>query len=177
MRLRVVCASLSAILGLALAPLCRAEAVAAPAADAPPPETATTVLAPVFGEATVETAKTSIYVGSVTLAMPPFQRGGATYASTYSARVFPYFFYNESGRIAIDIPDADLRRLAAGETIHFTGRAENNDGEPRRVEGRAVPADAHSGRIKVRVWVTSKIELIFNTTYRFTGDAGEPARG
>lgn len=170
MRLRVVCASLSAVLALVLAPVLRAEPEAAPGPGVAPPAVA--ALAPAFGEATVETAKTSIYVGNVTLAMPPFQRGGATYASTYTARVFPYFFYNESGQIAIDIPDEDLRRLAAGETIHFTGRAENADRQPRRVEGRAVPVDAHSGKIKVRVWVSSKIELIFNTTYRFTGDAG-----
>jgi len=122
-----------------------------------------------YSEATVDKVKTSIYVGSVTLDMPPFRRAQARYESTYSARVFPYFFYNEKGRIAIELSDEDLRKLAAGERVPFTGNAENLDGEPRRVEGHATPDDPLSGTIKVRVWVSPKIELIFNSRYRFTG--------
>ena len=40
----------------------------------------------------------------------------------------------------------------------------------RRIEGRAIPdgANAGHGKIKVRVWV-GRIELIFNSVYRFTG--------
>ncbi len=119
--------------------------------------------------ATVETAKTSIYIGNVTLTMPPFKRTGEVYESTYQAKVFPYFFYNERGKIAITLSDDELRRISNGETVHFNGQAEDTAGDPRRIEGRVVPDDALSGKIKVRVWVSPKIELIFNTTYRFTG--------
>jgi hypothetical protein len=42
-----------------------------------------------------------------------------------------------------------------------------SDGVERRVEGKATPVDATSGKIKVRVFVSKRIELIFNTTYRF----------
>jgi hypothetical protein len=45
----------------------------------------------------------------------------------------------------------------------------NQAGEERSVTGRAAPTDAASGRIKVRVRVSPRIELVFNTTYRFTG--------
>ncbi len=123
----------------------------------------------IYQEATVEAAKTSIYIGAVTLKMPPFARDTVTYASTYKARVFPFFFYNEDGRISIDLSDEDLQQLAAGQRVYFKGEAFNDAGEPRRVEGHADPADALSGKIKVRVWVSKNIELIFNTTYRFTG--------
>jgi hypothetical protein len=99
--------------------------------------------------------------------MPTFQREGAMYQSTYVCKVFPYFFYNEKGTLAIEVPDEALARLAAGETITFTGRAETTEGKPRRIEGRAVPASPTEGKIKVRVFVTEKLELIFNTTYRF----------
>lgn len=126
-------------------------------------------LGPAYREVSVETSKTSIYVGSVTLRMPPFVRRGDEYHSTYVAKVRPYFFSSENGSLSIRFTDDELRRLAAGETIEFTGHAQNEDGEPRAITGRAVPADAHSGKLKVRVRVTSKIELIFNTTYRFTG--------
>ena len=123
-----------------------------------------------YAEATVETARTSIYIGAVTLRMPPFAREGSTYASTYSAKVFPFFFYNESGTLSIELTDDDLRQLASGQRVSFSGEAFSKAGEPRRVEGHADPADDHSGKIKVRVWVSKNIELIFNTTYRFTGE-------
>jgi hypothetical protein len=118
----------------------------------------------------VEPVKTSIYVGSVTLTPTEFVREGGEYAADYRAKVFPYFFYNERGRLRIAFSDDALARLARGETVAFEGQAENTDGEPRRVTGRAVPADARTGKIKVRVLVSPKIELIFNSTYRFSGE-------
>ena len=121
-----------------------------------------------YASVTVEPAKTSIYIGDVKLTMPAFTRAGGTYASTYEAKVFPYFFYNESGQLWIDFPDQDLLRLQHGETVNFTGHAESSDHEERKVEGRAVPTDAVTGKLKVRVFVSKNIELIFNTTYRFT---------
>lgn len=119
---------------------------------------------------TVEPTKTSIYIGTVSLAMPAFAREGGTYVTTYAAKVFPYFFYDEKGRLWIDFPEADLRRLERGETVNFSGHARNDEGDERRVEGRVVPVDPLSGKIKVRVFVSPRIELIFNTTYRFSGD-------
>jgi len=124
---------------------------------------------PAHAEATVEPARTSIYVGRVTLETAPFRRIGERYESTYSARVFPFFFYSEQGRIAIDLSDDDLRRLTAGEPVAFSGRAESDDGDLRRVEGRAAPSDADSGTLKVRIHVSPRIELVFDTRYRFSG--------
>jgi hypothetical protein len=115
----------------------------------------------------IETAKTSIYIGSVTMTMPRLTRKEGVFSSTYNARVFPYFFSSEKGKLSIALSDDELRRLERGETVQFTGRAENSDGEERKIEGRAVPENATSGKIKVRVFVSKKIELIFNTTYRF----------
>ena len=122
--------------------------------------------------AEVEPAWTSIYVGAVTLRTTEFVRGtkGAFHA-TYTARVIPYFPANEAGAIAIVVPDADLIRLQAGEPVDFQGSARNEHGEDRTVSGRATPVDAHHGRLKVRVRVSPRIELIFNTTYRFPAAA------
>ena len=118
----------------------------------------------------IEPTWTSIYVGTVSLRLPEFTRNAAgEYESTYTARVLPWFFQNETGRLVIRIPDDDLRRLGRGEIIEFTGRAVNHAGEERIVTGRATPADAASGLIKVRVRVSTRIEFIFNTSYRFTG--------
>ncbi len=111
-------------------------------------------------------AKTSIFIGNVTLTLTPFARKPGLYHSDYHAKVFPYFFYSESGWIAIEVPDEALQQLARGETIQFKGRGMSDDGDERHIEGRAVPTDANSGKIKVRVFVSKRIQLIFNTTYR-----------
>lgn len=114
--------------------------------------------------------KTSIYVGSVTLATGEFRRDGEAFAATYEAKVFPWFFWGETGAIEIRVPEADLARLVRGETIEFAGDARNHKGKPRRVTGRAQPTDAATGRIKVRIAVDD-VELIFNGPYRLATGA------
>jgi hypothetical protein len=111
--------------------------------------------------------KTSIYLGSVAMTTGSFARKAGAYEATYAAKVFPFFFYNESGRIFIELSDAQLRALERGEAVDFKGRAVRGDGAERRVEGKATPADARNGKVKVRVFYSKRIELIFNTTYRF----------
>jgi len=95
------------------------------------------------------------------------QRSGDLYTGDYNAKVFPFFFESEKGRLAITFTDEDLAKLEIGQAVFFKGHAENSDHETRRIEGRALPADTHHGKIKVRVFVTQKIELIFNAEYHF----------
>lgn len=113
--------------------------------------------------------KTSIYVGSVAMDMPAFDRHDGGFESTYVAKVFPFFFYNEQGRVRVEFTDAMLARLHAGEPVDFTGLARRLDGAERRIEGRATPAaaSADSGKLKIRVFYSKRVELIFNTTYSF----------
>lgn len=122
--------------------------------------------APARDRVTVPAMKTGIYVGSVTLVVEPFNRTGERYESTYEAKIWPWSFWNETGRITIAMPTADLDRLARGETVEFTGDASNHKGKPRRVTGRAQPDNDTSGRIKVRIHVDD-VTLVFNGTYRF----------
>lgn len=118
----------------------------------------------------VPAMRTSIYVGTVTLDTTDFVREGTTLSASYEARVWPWFFWNETGQITIVLADGDLARLAAGQTIEFTGDARNHKNKPRRVTGRAQPAGpgGGEGRIKVRIGVDDT-ELIFNGDYRFEG--------
>ena len=124
-----------------------------------------------FDRVDIATTKTSVYVGSVTMTMPTFTRKNGVYESTYAAKVFPYFFYNEKGKLLIEVSDETLRKLERGEPVEFQGRGVRESGGERRVEGKATPTDATSGKIKVRVFVSKRIELIFNTTYRFAPEA------
>jgi hypothetical protein len=125
-------------------------------------------VAPLPARAEVEAAWTSTYVGAVTLRTTGFTRDAAgAFTAAYTARVIPYFPATEAGTLSITVPDADLTRLLAGEAVDFRGTARNERGEDRVVSGRATPVDAHHGRLKVRVRVSPRIELIFNTSYRF----------
>lgn len=119
-----------------------------------------------YDKIAVETSSTSIYIGKVTLHLTPLIRQSGSYTADYKAKVFPYFFMNEHGAFRIEVSDDELARLAHGDTIDFTGQAENGGREPRKITGRATPDDANHGKIKVRIFVTEKIQLIFNTTYQ-----------
>ncbi len=110
--------------------------------------------------------KTSIYVGSVTLTTGVFRRDGDTFSTTYEAKVWPWFFWSETGHITIRLPYADLEKLARGERVAFTGEARNHKDKPRHVTGHADRGDAASGKIKVRIGVDDT-EIIFNGAYRF----------
>ena len=122
--------------------------------------------APTLDRVIVPPMKTSIYVGSVTLTTSAFRRDGDKFAATYEAKVFPWFFWSETGGITITVTAADLARLARGETVEFVGDAFNHKNKPRKVTGRAQPADARSGKFKVRIHVDD-VELIFNGPYQF----------
>ena len=130
---------------------------------------AAALLAGPYDRVLVPPAKTSIYIGNVTLTPGVLKRENATYTTSYHCKVFPYFFYNEDGRLTIEISDEQLALLEKGERIAFKGTAKNTDGDDRRIEGHATPnaPGATEGKLKVRIFVTKKIELIFNSTYRF----------
>ncbi len=119
-----------------------------------------------FDRVQVPAMKTSVYVGTVTLKTGEFVRAGGTFEATYEAKVFPWFFWSEHGRIAMHVPAAELARLARGERIEFTGDAHNHRDKPRRVTGHAEPADPASGRIKVRIHLDD-LTLVFEGVYRF----------
>jgi len=119
-----------------------------------------------YNTITVESSSTSIYIGKVTLNLTPLVRQNGVYSADYKAKVFPFFFMNEHGSFRLTVSDDDLSRIARGETVEFQGQAQNNGQEERKITGRATPEDAKHGKIKVRIFVTEKIQLIFNTTYR-----------
>lgn len=122
-----------------------------------------------YDKVTVETASTSIYIGKVTLSVAPLTRKDGVFSGDYTAKVFPYWFMGEKGTFRMKVSDEELARVAKGETVDFTGDAQNAGSEARKVTGRATPVDATTGKIKVRIFVTEKIQLVFNTTYKFGG--------
>lgn len=121
-----------------------------------------------YDKVLVETSSTSIYIGKVTLSVTPLLRKDGVFSGDYKAKVFPYWFMSERGSFRMKVSDEDIARIAKGETVEFTGEAEENGSrEPRKITGRATPIDTTRGKFKVRIFVTEKIQLIFNSTYKF----------
>lgn len=112
----------------------------------------------------VETMKTSIYVGSVKLLTTPFVRENDSYRATYRAKIFPWAFWNEHGKILITLTDEDRAKLNRGERCEFKGEAFNHKNKRRHITGYADPATDDAGKIKVRIGVDDA-ELIFNGPY------------
>jgi len=108
--------------------------------------------------------KTSIYIGSVTLITGTFTLDGGRYVTTYEAKVSPWTFWSEAGDVSLTVNPGDYPRLLAGETIEITGEAKNGKGKLRTISARAQPANATSGKIKVRI-TASGTTLVFNGTY------------
>jgi len=131
--------------------------------------------APVDRYAVVEVApvRTFIYVASVRLMVPRFVRTGDTYASTYAADVFPYSFWDEHGRLEINVSDATLRDFARGLPFSFTGHAIRSDGARRRISGRVIPGDSANGKIEVKIFVSRHLSLSFETTYHLPRASGK----
>lgn len=115
--------------------------------------------------------KTSIYLGSVSLTLTPFVRDEATgiYAADYKATVVPFFMFNERGNLRVLFTAEQITRLERGERVDFAGDGKNHRNAARPITGHA-QADAPgllTGKIKVRVFVTKKQALVFDTTYTF----------
>jgi hypothetical protein len=127
-----------------------------------------------FSVVAINPASVSIIIGTVSMTFPPFVRRNSVYSSTYAAKVFP-FFYSEKGRIWIMVPDEDLSRVSRGESVDFKGRAVNDSGDDRRIEGRVTPTGPRQGKIRVRVFVTRRISLTYDTTYELRGAEGPRA--
>lgn len=118
-----------------------------------------------FDRVEIRPTTSSLFIATVTMTMPPFVRRDTVFSSTYSARVFPYFFWSESGRIWIVVPADKLSRVASGEAVDFTGRGLSESGDERKIEGHATPTGPLGGNIRVRVFVSKRIFLTFDTTY------------
>jgi hypothetical protein len=118
-----------------------------------------------YSQVAIDPASTSLFIATVTMSFQPFVRHRSIFTSTYFARVFPYIFISERGNIWITLPDEALLRVSRGEAVDFTGRGLSDSGDERKVEGRATPTGPYAGKIKVRVFVSRRIVLTFNTSY------------
>ena len=124
-------------------------------------------------ELRIDPATTGVPFGQAKLTVDPLVRAGAKGGDDlrggYKVEITPISFAGENGSLTIAISDDQLRKLAGGQEIAFTGQAVSTDGNNSNVHGTATPAkDAKdTGAIRVRI-ESRKGKLVFKTTYHLT---------
>ncbi len=116
----------------------------------------------------IEPSTTGVPLGQARLSVESLVRtpGKDGLSAAYKVDVSPFSFKSEAGRFSVAISDADLRRLAGGETLRFTGQAVSRDGSnTSAVEGRATPNGRDTGALRIQV-AGKKGKLVFHTNYR-----------
>jgi len=112
----------------------------------------------------VAPAKTSIYIGRLTVTPGLFVRTAAGYEATLAVDLWPYGFHDDA-KVSIVVGDEKLARLERGASIDFFGHVTRRNGQTRRISGRATPSGPGSGKLDVRVFLGSQVTVSFSTTY------------
>jgi len=116
----------------------------------------------------IDTSSMPVAAGTVTLIIGVLQRTNGVYTGDYRLKVFPYFFKNEKGRLAIVVSDESLAAANQGKVVAITGTAvtSGEDGKRRLIEVTATPTDINHGTLKLRFTAGDR-KMIFEPAYRF----------
>ncbi len=103
-----------------------------------------------------------------TLIVGPLTRKNNLYVGDFKVKVFPYFFKNDWGRLAINVPDSALVALDAGKAVAISGKSISlKNGDVRHVEITATPIDRYHGNVSLWFMVGTT-KMIFTPAYRVT---------
>ena len=115
----------------------------------------------------IDSSSMPFTVGKATLIVDPLQRTNGVYAGNYKLKVFPNFWKNKNGRLAIAVSDASLAEINQGKVTAITGTAtaSGKNGKCRHVDATVTPADRDHGTLKV--WfVAEDKKMVFAPAYR-----------
>ena len=96
----------------------------------------------------IDPSSTKVLVGRAHLSVDPLTRSGSGLSGTYKLEVSPVPIGNESGKLSVDVSGDDLRRLAQGETVQFSGQAVSAQGNRSEVRGTATPKGNGEGALQ-----------------------------
>ena len=110
------------------------------------------------------TAKATLIVG-------PLTRTNNLYVGDFKVKIFPYFFKNDWGRLAINVTDQALAAMNQGQPVAITGTSTSGkNGIVRHVEIMAIPKGRDHGT--VNLWfMAGGQKMIFNPSYHYAGKA------
>ncbi|MGO8763988.1 MAG: hypothetical protein ACLQSR_02500 [Limisphaerales bacterium] len=118
----------------------------------------------------IDSSSMPVGAGKATLIIGPLQRTNGVYMGNYHLKVFPYFFKNEKGRLAIVVSDKSLEEASQGKAVAITGTAtaDGKNGKSRPIGAIATPVDRDHGTL--RLWFTAgSRKMIFEPAYHFAG--------
>ena len=109
------------------------------------------------------TARATLIIGSLT-------RTNGVYVGDFNVKIFPYFFKNDHGRLAINVPDKALAAMNQGEPVAVTGTSTSaKNGVVRQIEITATPKDRDHGVVNLS-FMAGDQKMIFAPAYHFTNN-------
>jgi hypothetical protein len=119
----------------------------------------------------IEPSSMPVGGGTATLKIGALQRVNGIYVGDYTVTVFPYFFKNDHGKLAIMVSDESLTEINLGKTVAVVGTATSyKDGICRHIDAIARPFNIHGGTIKLWFMVEDR-KMIFEPLYHLAQKA------
>ena len=130
---------------------------------------ASTNAAPANRILVIDPSSMPIAAGIATLTIGALERVDGVYSGDYQIKVFPYFFKNEKGRLAIVVSDESLAEIGRGKVAAIVGTAttSGNGGQSRHIDATATPADINRGMLKLWFTTAGNRNMIFEPAYHF----------
>jgi hypothetical protein len=118
----------------------------------------------------VDSSSMRIGTSKATLIIGPLRRAAGVYTGDYKLKVFPYFFKNENGRLAILVSDEILAEVSRGKaaTIVGTATTSGKNCKSRPIGATATPVDINRGTLKLWFMAGDR-KMIFAPAYHFAG--------
>ncbi len=126
----------------------------------------------------IEPSSMPVLAGEATLTIGALGRTNGTYSGDYRVKVFPYFYKNERGRLAMAVSDAALADIRAGKVTAIAGTATTSGkrGRCRRIDAIVTPGGRDQGVLKVSFLAGGR-EMIFEPVYHIVKIAPGAALG
>ena len=118
----------------------------------------------------IDSSSMAVDAGNATLIIGALSRTNGIYTGGYKLKVFPYFFKNETGTLAIVVSDASLAEAGQGKVVAITGTATTTKtGKCRPIAAIATPVNMDHGTLKL--WFTAgSRKMTFTPAYHFAGN-------
>jgi hypothetical protein len=119
----------------------------------------------------VENSTMPLPTARATLIIGPLTRTNGVYNGDFKIKIFPYFFKNDRGLLAINVPDKALAAVNQGKAVAVTGTSTSTkNGTVRHIEITATPMDRDHGTISLWFMVGDQ-KMFFTPAYHFASNA------
>ena len=116
----------------------------------------------------IDPSSMPVSAGKATLTIGALHRADGVYTGDYRINVFPYFYKNEKGTLAIIVSDDSLAGINHGKMVPIVGTATTSGkgGPSRHIDATATPVDINRGMLKL--WfMAGDMKMIFEPAYHF----------